>query len=76
VTALPACDDGKVEPGSPGSALLGEDAFESSSWDTSALGEADAALANSKGMERKMFRNCWPRVEICALEPIVSWALD
>jgi hypothetical protein len=76
VTAWAACDGGKVELASVGAALFAENAFESLSWDASVLGEADAALANSKGMDREKFRNCCPWVEICALGSIASWALN
>jgi hypothetical protein len=76
VTAWAACDGGKVERASAGAALFVEDAFKSLSWEASVLGEADAALANSKGMDREKLRNCWPGVEICALGPIASWALN
>jgi hypothetical protein len=69
-------DGSKVESASTGAALLTEDALESLSWDTSVLAEADAALANPEAMDREKFCAGWPGVEICALGPIASWALD
>jgi hypothetical protein len=76
VTTWTACDGGKLELASAGTALFAQDAFESLSCPTSVLAEAAAALANSKGMDGEEFRDCWPGVEICALGPIASWALD
>jgi hypothetical protein len=76
VTPWAACDRGNVELASPVAALFAEDAFESLSWDTSVLGEAHAALANSKAIDCEKFCHCWPWVEICALGPIGSWARD
>jgi hypothetical protein len=76
VTTWAAPDASEVESAAAGAALFAEEALESLSWDASVLAEADAALPNPEEMDREKFCTCWPGVEICALGPIASWALD